>query len=273
MIWYQALVLGIVQGLTELLPISSSGHLVVVPGLFGWGTQPLVFDAILHLGTALALIIYFWKDLVRIGMALVKDRNSRDGKLGIYIFIGSIPAAFFGLLLSDFVEGSVRGSLGVTFFLIIGTLIMLFAEVHYKREQSAGRLDEEKEVSDKLSNSKAVTIGFFQSLALFPGTSRSGATISGGMFLGLTRGQAARFSFLLSIPIVLAAGAFKIAESAGTDLAGVDYTVLILGFLTSFIVGILAIKFLLGYLEKYTLNFFILYRVLVIAGLLYFLVK
>ena len=273
MIWYQALVLGIVQGLTEFLPISSSGHLVIVPGLFGWSTQPLVFDVVLHLGTALALIIYFWKDLVKIITALVKDRNSRDGKLGIFILVGSLPAAIIGLLLNDFVDNSVRGVLGVIFFLIIGTLIMLFAEVNYKREESTERLDKEKDVSEKLSNVKAITIGFFQSLALFPGTSRSGVTISGGMFLGLTRGQAARFSFLLSIPIVLAAGAFKIVESANADLVGIDYTVLIIGFLTSFIVGILAIKFLLSYLEKYTLNFFILYRVLVIAGLLYFLVK
>lgn len=272
MIWYQALVLGAVQGLTEFLPISSSGHLILIPELFGWNIQPLMFDVVLHLGTALAIIVYFWKDLVKITLATIKDRNSRDGKLGIYILVGSLPAAFFGLLLSDVVEGSLRGGFGVLVFLIIGTLIMLLAEVHYSKIKLNGRLDEERDITGKLSNVKAVAVGFFQSLALFPGVSRSGATISGGMFLGLTREQAARFSFLLSIPIILAAGMFKIVESAGSDLMDVGYSALVIGFLTSFVVGILAINFLLNYLRTHTLYFFIIYRVLVIMILLYFMI-
>lgn len=269
MLWQQSLILGIIQGLTEFLPISSSGHLVIVPEIFKWPEQPLVFDVILHMGTAFALIIYFFKDLKDISLALVKDffkynlefnSYSSVSKLAFYIILASIPAAFLGLKYDTYIEAEFRSISSSIIFLILGTAIMLFAEVLYVASQNS-----------KYTYKNTFVIGLFQSLALLPGVSRSGVSISGGMLVGLSREQAARFSFLLSIPIVFAAAIFKILSSF-SELANFGIQNALIGFFASFISGLLAISFLIRYLKNNDLNVFILYRIILIGFLVYYYV-
>jgi len=245
MIFFQALILGALQGITEFLPISSSGHLILLPDLLGWDLQSLAFDTVLHLGTAAALVVYFWKDLINI---------ARSKKYLILIGVGTLPAVTVGLLLGDFIEASLRTSSYVAAFLLVGSCIMLAAEKTYKKVWHTQRI----ESPDKLEMKQGIIIGLFQSLALFSGISRSGSTISGGMFSGLTRDAAARFSFILSIPIVIGAGLFKTVGSY--QQLSFDF-VMLTGFLASFVVGILAIKYMLRFLKTNTLYIFIIYRV------------
>lgn len=241
----QALILGIVQGLTEFLPISSSGHLVLIPKLFGWEYQSLAFDTVLHLGTALALVIYFYKDLLEV----IKSK-----KLILLLLIGSIPAGVLGLFFNDYFEFYFRTTNWVVTFLLVGSVVMWLAEKSFSKVWNNERVSD----FSKITNKKAFIIGMFQSLALFPGMSRSGSSISGGMLLGLSREAAARFSFLLAIPAVVAATLFKLVDSSAEisfDLS------LLVGFLSSFLVGLVAIKFLLNFLKSNSLNSFILYRI------------
>src|SRR3989304_1512454 len=199
-----AIILGSVQGLTEFLPISSSGHLIVFPHVFGWIQQPLAFDTTLHLGTAVALVVYFFKDLLKIISGFVRDvwnfedefsKFSHDGKLGLYILLGSVPAGVIGFLFNDKIESVFRTVEYVVLFLILGSALMLFAGRLWKWEKKK-----------KVGYLESLVIGLFQSLALLPGISRSGSTISGGMLFGLNREEAAKFSFLLSIPLIVIAG-------------------------------------------------------------------
>jgi len=232
--------------LTEFLPVSSSGHLILLPSLLGWQVQSLAFDTVLHMGTVAALIGYFWRDLLEI----IKSKNYL-----ILLVVGSLPAAISGLLLQDFIETTLRSSAYVAAFLLAGSLIMWLAEITYKKLWHEQRMDDPQ----KLGLKKITAIGVFQSLALFSGISRSGATISGGMFMGMTREAAAKFSFILSIPIVLAAGMFKVVDSyreLNFDLA------MLTGFLASFVVGMLAIKYLLKFLKSHDLYIFIVYRII-----------
>ncbi len=269
MIWYQALTLGIVQGLTEFLPISSSGHLVILPYIFGWTNQPLVFDLILHLGTAVALIAYFREDIKKIILSLLTELNnekkpankySYESKLGLFIVLGSVPAALLGYFLEDYIEATFRGVGTTAVLLFLGSMLMLFAELRYSR----------REFHTELTGLKSLQIGLFQTLALFPGFSRSGSTISGGMILGLPREYAARFSFLLSIPIVLGAATFKIVSASNAELAEVGLVPLILGFSSSFIVGYFALDVLLKFLKTRSLYVFIIYRLLLVMFLTLF---
>lgn len=258
----QALVLGITQGLTEFIPVSSSGHLIAISYLFkflGWKEQPLVFDTTLHLSTALALIICFWSDIVSIVRGFVKDlfskhflsfnKYSTNGILGLKIIVGSIPVGLIGFLFGDFIEG-YRGVIGVSFFLIFGGILMYVAEKSLKKRLL---------VKDEISITKSFKVGLFQVLSLLPGVSRSGSTISGGMIFGLSRKEATRFSFLLSIPTVLAAGVFKILSSIEYfNMA--DALPMFVGFLSSFLVGMFAIKFMIKFVKKNKLYPFIYYR-------------
>jgi undecaprenyl-diphosphatase len=273
---FQAVILGVIQGLTEFLPISSSGHLVVLPNIFGWAPHPLVFDTTLHLGTAAALGIFFFKDLWNIFVSFFKDvwnheenfkKYSDDGKMGLYILLGSIPAGLLGLMFEDVFETVFRNVSWVILFLLLGSILMSVAEKLklWERKKSKG-----------LNYLKAFVIGIFQSLALFPGLSRSGATISGGMLFGLDREKAARFSFLLSVPIVVAAGLYKFYESKAMFLdptvsLHIEPMFLIAGFISSFLVGLGAIKFLLNFLKKNSLWVFVVYRAILILVLVFFL--
>lgn len=266
MTFLHALILGIVQGVTEFIPVSSSGHLVIFPLILKWSEQPLFFDTTLHLGTAAALIIYFYKDLVNILTSFINDvtsqnkfsKYSENGKLAVYIAIGSIPAGVLGLLFDNVLESYFRSILSVVLFLTLGTVLMFLGERFYLKRKERN-----------LNLSKVIVIGFFQALALFPGVSRSGASISGGMILGLDREKAARFSFLLSVPIVVMAGVFKLISSYPLFIVESKLNILT-GFIASFVVGLLCISFLMKFLKNNNLYPFIFYRLILIVSLLLF---
>jgi len=263
----QAIILGAVQGITEFLPISSSAHLIIFPKLFGWEEQKLVFDTTLHLATALALIICFWKDIVSIVKSFFKDvlkyktnltHYSSDSILGLKIIVGSIPVGLVGLIFGDLVENFFRSILSVAIFLLLGSLLMYIAEKKHKKRLI---------VKDEISLAKSFKVGLFQVLALLPGVSRSGATLSGGMIFGLSRKEATRFSFLLSIPVVLFAGVSQLISSFDYfNMA--DFAPMFFGFVSSFIVGIFAIRFMLKFVKDNKLYSFVFYRV----GLAVFLI-
>lgn len=272
---YQSIILGIVQGLSEFLPVSSSGHLLMLPIILNWQSPPLVFDVVLHIGTALALIIYFFNDLKSILVSFLKDlvsnnlkisKYSKDSKLGIYILIGSIPAGVIGFFTQDIIENTFHTGISidllyVSVFLLLGSILMYVSEKYFASKHT-------KNNSDTLTYSKSFLVGLFQALALLPGVSRSGSTISGGMVFGLSREKAARFSFLLSVPIVVIAGVFKMYSSY-TQLVSLGAMVVLGGVLSSFVVGVICIKFLLSYLKTHSIYLFIFYR-LVISLLLIF---
>ncbi|MFZ5424667.1 MAG: undecaprenyl-diphosphate phosphatase [Patescibacteria group bacterium] len=262
----QALLLGLIQGITEFVPVSSSGHLVIVPQLIDITVQSLVFDLILHVGTVFALLVYFWKDVFSITLSLFKDLISRGvkfsqyskmGKLGLYVAVSFIPAAVFGFFLDSLIESTFRSVFSVAVILLIGTVFMLLADLRYKEGQNKD-----------FSLVPCLTIGFAQVLALFPGFSRSGATISAGILLGLSRVQAARFSFLMSIPVILGAAAYKLISLP--SYSEVLTLPTFAGFASSFVVGILAIQFMLKYLGKRSLRLFIIYRFLLFIFLFFY---
>lgn len=261
----QALILGIVQGLTEFLPVSSTGHLIIFPIIFGWKEQPLVFDTTLHLATAAALLVYFRRDLLSLVIAFFKDffkkkfsfqSYSDQGRLSMYIIIGSIPAGVLGLVYDKYVGDKLNTLIAVAIFLILGSVIMFFAEYYYKRHS----------LDQAVNLKKSLIVGMFQSIALLPGISRSGASISGGMFCNLTREKATRFSFLLSIPVVAMAGLYKFASSYKELFAAGDLS-LAVSFISCFFVGLLAIEFLMRLVKTKGLYGFIIYR-LVLAVIL-----
>ena len=263
----QALVLGIIQGITEFFPVSSSGHLVGLPRFFNWPQQPLVFDTTVHLGTALALLVVFRKEIWKIASSVLKafsskgltfKKHSEDSKLGYKLLIGSIPAGVVGYLFRDFFESDARKLLYIATSLLVGSVLMVIAEQIQKKRLLS---------KDELNIKESFKVGIFQALALFPGISRSGSTISGGMILGLNREHATKFSFLLSIPIVIAAGLFEI-KSSFFYLSSLDLRPLMIGFLASFGTAVLAIRFLLNFVKSRDLYPFVLYRLVLALVLL-----
>jgi len=264
----QALVMGIVQGLTEFLPVSSSGHLIIVPWLFGW-TDPfltsLAFSVMLHLGTLIALLVYFRHDWVRLipaGLATIRDRSFKgdpDRKLAWLLVAATIPAAIVGALFSDFFETQVReiGLVAVT--LVVGGVILWIADHVGPRTKTV----------DDVTFPVAVGIGVAQTIALVPGISRSGISISAGRFAGLDRESAARFAFLMATPITAGAILFE-GRKLVTGEAGVAVEVvpLIVGLVASLVSGVLAIRFMLGYLRTRSLDVFVVYRFILAAVVL-----
>ena len=264
----QALVMGIVQGLTEFLPVSSSGHLIIVPWLFGWDDafiNSLAFSVMLHLGTLIALLIYFredWLRLIPAGFATIRDRSLNgdpDRKLAWLLVAATIPAAIVGALFSDFFETQVReiGLVAVT--LVVGGVILWIADHVGKQTKKV----------DDVTFPLAVGIGAAQTIALIPGISRSGISISAGRFAGLDRESAARFAFLMATPITAGAIVFE-ARKLLTGEAGVAVEVapLIVGLVASLASGVIAIRFMLGYLRTRSLDIFVLYRFILAAVVL-----
>lgn len=255
---FGAIILGAVQGLAEFLPISSSGHLIIVRELFNWrGNSDLAFDAVLQLATVLALIAYFRKDIWYLLKAFLKMISGKiveqkDKTMISAIIIGTIPAVFAGLLLQKYMETTFRSALLVCIILIIGSAVMLLAEKIAKKNQT-------------LTIRKGFLVGIFQCLALVPGFSRSGATISGGLFMGLNREEATRFSFLLSIPIVFGSGLKEFYSLMKSGTLVTNNLSIFFGCLTAFVVGFFAIDFLIKFLKKYPLNVFIYYRLILAA--------
>lgn len=250
--WLEAIFLGIIQGLTEFIPVSSSGHLILAETLFGIGNGSLAFDVALHGGTLMALIIYFWKDLTELVKALFV--KSSQTKLAWLLIIATLPAVVVGLLLEGYAEDSFRSSLLVAFNLGLIGILMLFAEGQYTITKQHTKLE-------KTSRKQALTMGFAQALAVVPGVSRSGITITSGLFAGMDRVAATRFSFLLGIPII--AGAFIKAVLLGDGINQIqDQTgVFVVGISAAFLSGLFAIQFLLKYLAKHTLKIFAYYRI------------
>ena len=252
----QAFILGLVQGLTEFLPVSSSGHLVLVPWWLGWDNPSLAFDTLLHWGTLLAVVIFFWRDWWEMLMALVHKVQGKptEGKdhLLFAILIGTIPAALLGFLFQDFFESLFGQPAAVAVFMIITGLLLVFAERWTKTHQQGRSME-------KLSYWDALLVGVGQALAIAPGISRSGSTIAAGLMRGLDRPTAAKFSFLLGTPIIFGAGLLKLKDLVDMGTGDMGMTPLIVGFLTAFIAGILAIRYLLKYLQHHTLYIFAYY--------------
>ncbi len=269
--YIDAIILGAVQGLTEFLPVSSSGHLLLVRDLL---QLPLVgtltFDAVLQCATVLAVVVYFARDLWRIVLSALRyvTRKPVSEKEKTYlwaIILGTIPAIIFGLLLESKMDSVFRNVHLVALALISGSALMYFAQAFAEKKVSRGILDTSPMSnigeSEELMIKKGIVIGFFQSLALVPGISRSGATISGGLLAGLSREEATRFSFLLSVPILVGSGLKKLLEVDFTASGGILGS-LFAGSLVSFVVGFLAIHYFIKYLKTHTLSVFIWYRVL-----------
>jgi undecaprenyl-diphosphatase len=251
----QAIVLGLVQGLTEFLPISSSGHLRIVPAFFGWQDPGAAFTAVIQLGTMAAVLLYFRADLWRIATAWLRslrDRSVRgdlDARMGWYIILGTIPISVLGLAFKDPIETKFRNLELIGTTLIVFGLVMLAAEAASKRDRPL------REINSR----DGFLIGCAQALALVPGVSRSGATISAGLFLNFDRAAAARYSFLLSVPAVVLSGLFELRH-AGEGNLPVGATVL--ATLLAFVTGYLSIAFLLRYLARHSIAIFVAYRVL-----------
>ncbi len=257
----QAILLALLQGLTEFLPISSSAHLILLPRLLGWEDQGLAFDVAVHVGTLLAVILYFHEDVRRLLLAwfasIVNRQMSADARLAWLVVLGTIPAALTGLLLDDVIETHLRSPLVIALTTIGFGVLLGVAD---QRGRQARR-------EDSLSVMDVVWIGLAQALALIPGTSRSGVTMTAALALGLTRTAAARFSFLLSIPVILMAGSYKTLQLA-QQTGPVDWGSILLGTLVAAVSAYLCIHFFLRLIERIGMLPFVVYRLLLGAFLL-----
>jgi undecaprenyl-diphosphatase len=261
----QAIVLGIVQGLTEFLPVSSSGHLIVVPTLLGWDDpfiESLAFSVMLHIATLLALLLYFrndWLRLIPAGLAAIRDRSLRDDpdrRLAWLLVVATVPAVIAGVALNDAIETVFRDARLVALTLVVGAAILFLAD----------RLGPRTRRLEDVTFPVAFGIGAAQALALVPGVSRSGISISAGLFAGLDRESAARFAFLMATPITAGAGLWELRKVLAGE-AGVDLPIvpLLAGMLASLVAGLLAITVLLRYLRSHGLGVFVVYRLAVAA--------
>ncbi len=255
---FQSILLGIIQGITEFLPVSSSAHLVLTPYLLNWNIpeqDAFLFDVLVQVATLAAVIAYYWRDLTAIVVAVVRGLIQRkpfasvEARLGWLIVLGIIPAGVIGLALKDQVEAAFHSPTATALFLLVTAAFLLVAERLGRR---GGNLE-------ALTWKDALWIGFFQAAAIFPGVSRSGATITGGMTRNLQRPAAARFSFLLMIPIMLAAGLLAAGDLLQAPNLGALLPVFLPGFLASAVTGYLAIRWLIGYLSSHSLKVFAFY--------------
>ena len=259
----EAVILGVVQGLTEFLPVSSSGHLLLGQYFLGLDQNRfgLSFDVALHMGTLLAVVSYFWRDLMRMAFAFSRSFgrmdlvNDPDQRLAYLVIASTVPAALIGFLFEGFFENTVRSPWVVVFNFVLVGVLFLVAEAAGSHSRRAS----------KLGFGEAVGIGLAQATALVHGISRSGATITLGLFLGLRREEAARFSFLMSIPIIAGAGGLKLAEVLSSGMSTHEWLLFITGFFTSALVGYFTIRFLLAYLTQHSLRAFAYYRFAVAA--------
>jgi len=269
MSWWQVVVLAIVQGLTEFLPVSSSGHLAIVSRLFFADDAGASFTAVTQLGTELAVLVYFARDIWRIGKSWFRGlfagrrptaHRNADYRMGWYVIIGTIPICILGLLFKDEIRTGVRN------LWVIATALVAFSAVIALAEW----LGRQARHADQLNWRDAVVVGVAQTLALVPGVSRSGATISAGLFLGLDRELAARFGFLLAIPAVLASGLFSLPDAFHPVLEGMSATgpQLLVATVIAFVVGLAAVAWLLRFLVRHSMYWFVGYRVAAGAAVL-----
>ena len=261
----QSIILGFLQGLTEFLPISSSGHLLIFPAIFGWDDPGAAFTAVIQLGTEAAVLIYFRQDLWNISttwLRSLRDPSLRDdpnARMGWYLVAATIPIAILGLAFSDQIETAARN------LWLVGTTLMVLGIVLGIADNVGSR----KRQIEELSMRDGVLIGFAQSLALIPGVSRSGATISAGLFLGLNRAAAARFSFLLAVPAVVISGFYELSKIVkGDEAVGVPFVNIAVATLVAFVVGFAVIHWFLRYLANNSFAIFVGYRLILGTGTL-----
>jgi len=248
------IILSVTQAVTEFLPISSSAHLLLLPWVFGFDNPGLAFDAALHIGTALALLVFFAKDFWR--LIVSKD------KLLLYILAASVPAAIFGFFGDQLIEEYLHLSFYAP--LTVGIGMVFFSIILYVIDRYAALKSEVKDINLKQS----LIIGFAQALALIPGTSRSGVTITAGLWLGLKREDAARFSFLLATPISLGAGIYKAYDIFTDPNPMVSNVGLVFAIILTFVVGLVVIKWMLSYLKRHSMLIFVIYRIIVGLGII-----
>ncbi|MDZ7611808.1 MAG: undecaprenyl-diphosphate phosphatase [Candidatus Moranbacteria bacterium] len=254
----QSLILGIIQGITEFLPISSSGHLVLTPWLFGWQDSGLSFDVALHFGTLLAVIAYFAKDWIDIFKAAVSGKKAGNyNEMYLWILaVATVPGVLAGFFLNDLAESVFRSPLIVAFTLVFFGLLLFLADKYFQKKREFGQA----------GFKDAILIGLAQALAIVPGTSRSGITMTAGMALGMTRKSAARFSFLMATPVIFGASVYK----AGDFFAGGVGMAEAAGIFAAFLSGYLAIAGLLKFIEKIGYHWFFYYRLLLAAVIMFF---
>jgi len=252
---FQAIIFGTVQGITEFLPVSSTAHLILLPWFLGWPDPGLAFDVALHIGTLVALLIYFRSEWIALTMSafdLARGRTEDpNARMALLIIIGTIPGAIAGALFEHSVENALRSPLVISATLIALALVLILAE----------RMGRHKKALQQLSTGDAVAVGFAQALALVPGVSRSGVTITAGLFRGMKREAAAKFSFYLSTPLVAGAAVKKSLDILKLGLSFEQMQPLVIGIVSSGIVGYFAIAFLLRYLQTHNTYLFVYYRI------------
>lgn len=259
----QAVILGVLQGATEFLPISSSGHLVLVPSWLGWRPPGLSFDTLVHWGTAVAVLAYFWREWVALGRAgwrALRRRSLDDpeARLLVLLILGTVPAAVVGSLLEEFFEGMFARPAAAAAFLLVTAAVLAWSEGRSRRTKGI----------EAMALRDALLVGCAQAAAIFPGLSRSGLTMAAGLAVGLRREPAAHFSFLLSAPIVLGAGLLQLIDLAGTGLLVAQLPTLAIGFVSALVSGLACIHFLLRYVRRRSFYPFAVYCAVVgVVGL------
>lgn len=251
---FRAIILGIIQGIAEFLPISSSAHLILFPYMFGWEKSGLAFDVALHFGTMMAVLVVFFKDWWNLFVGAIKDvktkKKSTNGKMFWYLVVATIPAALAGLLLDDVIENVIRNKIWIIALAlaIMGLLIFIgdkWASKHYKKETEF----------ENMTLKQALLVGVSQAFAVIPGFSRSGTTILAGRLMGISKEAITKFTFLLSVPVICGATILKVGDLEFTKE-------IIIGIISSFAAGLLTIKFLLNYIKKHDFSVFAIYRVI-----------
>ncbi len=265
---FKAIVLGAIQGATEFLPVSSSGNLVIYPAMFHWGTPTLSFVMALHMGTFFAVLFYYIKDVWRLILAFFntfkKERTAEENtyvKLFWMLFVALLPAGIVGVLYADKIGNVFSEPHVVSLFLFITAAILILSSIDFRKKWDS---------IENINLKHALSVGFLQIAALFPGISRSGSTIAGGVFAGLNRKDAARFSFLLSIPTIGGAGLLEIKNALNASVSGASHLAIGAGFITSFIVGFLSIGFFFKVIRKTKFYYFAIYCIVLgILGLIF----
>lgn len=260
----EAIILGIIQGATEFLPISSSGHLVLLPTIFNMTQPDLAMIGLVHLGTLLAVLVYFRRDLwgiitaVLTGLRDRKPLGTTNARLGWFIVVGCIPAAVTGFLLEDFFEEVFSQPAWAAFFLLVTAGLLVLGE----------KLLSGDKTFDTMTWTDTIVIGLFQTVALLPGVSRSGSTIVGGLLRGLDRSQAARYSFLLGVPVIMGAGLLSVVDIVTDPVLTYSVAAYVAAFVSAAVVGYLCISFLLAWVRNHSLYIFAVYTALLGGGFL-----
>jgi len=260
---YEIIILAIIQGLTEFLPISSSAHLILPEQILGWKSHGLAFDVAVHVGSLLAVMIYFRNDIVRLAIAWLSKGFSKtqsvDSRLAWWIIIGTIPAGLFGFLMKDWIALNARSALIIATTTIVFGLLLWYADAKASQRKTI----------NQITLKDTVLIGIAQAMAIIPGTSRSGVTMTAGLMLGLNRESAARFSFLLSMPIILAAGLFSALDLVAQETS-VNWSALLYGAAFSFVAAFLCIHLFLSFISRIGMFPFVVYRLVLGVVLLLF---